>query len=153
MAFSACLAAVAGLYLAAAADGRARAELESVRNIVVARLKIVADARGLVLPMCDNDLCSLAVHVEVKSGDRWAPAPLSYAAGIPGGIPLERATFLRVEPNESKQFEVTFIRRDYVVKRNQQVRLRVDTWLSEESFRAHEPARPLSTAPFTIEEP
>ena len=135
-----------------AADGsEPRVELHSVLTMVVTQVSFVADARGLALPMCDDELCSLAVHIEVKSGNRWVSAPLSYVAGIPGGIPLERAKFLTVDPGKSSKFEVRFIKRDYVVKPNQPVRLRIDTWVTEESFRAHEPAQPLVTSPFTIE--
>ena len=149
---AACFAVLAGLPVAIASeDLQTRVELDSVLSMVVTRLNIVADAQGLALPVCEDTLCSLAVHIEVKSGQRWVPAPLSYVAGIPGGIPLERAKFLRVEPGKSAQFEVRFIRRDYVVKPNQPVRLRIDTWLTEESFRSHEPARSLFTTPFTIE--
>jgi hypothetical protein len=125
------------------------------RTLVVVDQRVVAGTQGLVVPMCDEGgetgPCSLAVHIEVQSGRQWSAAPLSYAAGVPGGIPLDRARVLKLEPGGSADLRISFLKRDYVFKAGQQVRLRLDTWLTEEAMRANKPALGVVTLPFSLE--
>src|SRR5262245_27772815 len=130
-------------------------EVLFARTLVVVDQRVVAGAQGLVVPMCDEGgesrRCSLAAHIEVQSGRQWSSAPLSYAAGIPGGIPLDRAKVVKLDPGNSVELRVSFLRRDYVFKAGQQVRLRLDTWLTEEAMRANEPALSVVTSPFALD--
>src|SRR5262245_40145952 len=132
----ACILGCVGLGLAASPDGPApRVDVVFARNLIVVDQKVVAGAQGAVVPVCDvggeDLLCLLAVHIEVQSGPRWVPASLSHVAGVPGGIPLERAKVIKVEPGASANIRVTFLKRDYLLKPGQLVRLRIDTWPTE----------------------
>jgi hypothetical protein len=91
------------------------------------------------------------LHIEVQSGRRWVPASLSYVAGVPGGMPLEQAKVIKVEPGSSANIRVMFLKRDYLLKSGQLVRLRVDTWPTEEAMRAKNPPLTLLTSPFSLE--
>jgi hypothetical protein len=136
------------------AHAEARVEIERVLGWVVIRQTIVAGDNALVVPVCklgcEEELCTLGVHIQVKSGSQWVSAPLSYEAGVPGGYPLDQAEVLSLGPGKSKQISFTFIRRDYVLKPGQAVRLRIDAWPSEAAFRANEPPMALFTPPFSV---
>lgn len=134
-----------------------RAELLRVRNDTVVPVRIDAGTTPVVVPTCnaaesqDPELCILAVELEVKSTSGWARAQLDPTiCCLPGGHPIEKGPVRIVQPGTAVGFTYTFARDDYLLKRGQQVRLRIHTWPTEESMRAGGPEHDLITAPFKV---
>ena len=136
-------------------SARASVDVVRVRNIIVVRQRITAGVSQLVVPTCGADgdqdlsLCTLGVTIEVESDRGWIRAPLTPDIGsVPGGYPIEQGPVTMIAPGTAADFTFTIDKIAYVFKRGQRVRLRIHTWPTEESMRAHGPKQELITSPF-----
>jgi len=136
----------------------AHTEILSALTKVVVRARIVAGAEPLVIPTCgtsDNQephLCTLGVGIEVETAHGWVAASLTPDIGsVPGGIPLDRTKAKTIEPGMNAEVRFTFDKQDYVLRAGQHVRLRIDTWSTEDSMRANGPKVSVVTRWFTFQ--
>jgi hypothetical protein len=132
-----------------------RIEVVRVTNEIVVLQRIAAGDSQLVVPTCgavgdqELSLCFLALDIEVESRGGWVRAPLNRDIGsVPGGYPIDQRPVKLIAPGTAAEFTFTIDKQDYVFKRGQQIRLRIHTWPTEESMRAHGPKQELITPPF-----
>lgn len=126
----------------------------AVIPFVHVRIDVPAAARSFYVPLCGEGtfggpvLCGSGAHLQVQIRGQWRQARLRTTFGVLGAEKMDRVPGRLVEEKSKISLLFQFSSRWYDVNPGQLLRVLVDTWRDEQSFRNHEPPNQLATPVF-----
>jgi hypothetical protein len=82
-----------------------------------------------------ESICGLAAHLEVKQSGGWRPIAQRDPGRIFGGLGREKWHPVVLEVRSDRMFVFGYATDIFAVNKGQQLRLRIDTWLSVDDMR------------------
>ena len=123
-------------------------------TVIIIPVSVRNSSEGQVfVPYCgelgkSHLLCTLAVHLEIRSAGRWQPVRAKSQESLFGGLALDNGILLNKGQEESfiYQFDATF----FDVARGQELRLLVDSWPDQASMKTGANTVQFRSVPFVM---